>query len=832
MKAVSLAAATALVVTVATVATAKAVALQSVAAGVPGKGETVDLKGFVSTYCVTCHNDRSRTGGLSLSDPALADPIAQPELWEKVLHKISTGQMPPANLRRPEPTELRRTTSFIADTLDRAALAHPDPGRVGAHRLNRVEYGNAVRDLLSVTIDPSTLLLQDEADDGFDNVATSLALSPAHLERYLTAAREVSRLAVGDSTLGEVPRSATYRVPRLLEQDVRLGDDLPFGSRGGIAVRHNFPMNGDYTFKIRLRRQVYDYIIGMGRAQDLDIRVDGTRVHRFRVGGGATGTPGPLTWNGEIVGDTSYELYMHAADQGLEVRAPVTAGVHLVSASFVDTPYEPEGVEQPLEVDFVRGADEQYDGLAAVDALTINGPYSAKGPGDTASRRAIFTCLPSKAAEQASCARQILSRLARRAYRRPATSGEIETLLGFYTAAAAARGFDAGIQSAIERMLVSFNFLFRIERERPATNGIFALSDFDLASRLSFYLWSSIPDDTLLTLAERGRLHDPAVLAEQTARMMRDPKASALVTNFAGQWLGARKAQSFLPDANIFPEFDENLRRSFQRETELFVESQIVADRSIIDLLTADYSFVNERLAQHYGIAGVTGERFRRVTFTDGIRGGILGQGTVLMTTSYPDRTAPVVRGFWVLESLLGMPPPPPPPNVPDLKTQTDDGRPLSMRAQMEQHRQNPSCAVCHVRMDPLGFSLENFDTLGRWRTMSGGQPVDAAAVFADGTPIDGVKGLRAFLLKHQDSYVHNFISKMLTYALGRQVDYRDQPAIRKIERDAAASGYRWSAIIRGIVSSTPFQKAVSSQESAVKSPVANRHSGSSGGRP
>lgn len=598
---------------------------------VPAFAQDVDLRAFVSTYCVSCHNDRSRTGGLTLSDPALADPVAHPELWEKVLHKISTGQMPPANQRRPEAQQLRRISSFISDTLDRAALAHPDPGRVGAHRLNRVEYGNAVRDLLSVTIDPSTLLLQDEADDGFDNVATSLALSPAHLERYLTAAREVSRLAVGDATLADAPRSATYRVPRLLEQDVRLNDDLPFGSRGGIAVRHNFPMNGDYTFKIRLRRQVYDYIVGMGRAQDLDVRIDGTRIKRFRVGGEVPGTPGPLTWNGEIVGDTPYELYMHAADQGLEVRAPVTAGVHLVSASFVDTPFEPEGISQPLEVDFLRGADEQFDGLAAVDALTINGPYAARGAGDTPSRRAIFTCLPANAAEQSACARRILTRLARRAYRRTPTTAEVDTLLGFYKSAAAPRGFEAGVQSAIERMLVSFNFLFRIERETPAENGVFALSDFDLASRLSFFLWSSIPDETLLSLAERNRLHDPTVLAEQTTRMLRDPKASALVANFAGQWLGARKAQSFLPDANIFPEFDENLRRAFQRETELFIGSQLNADRSILDLITADYSFVNERLAQHYGLRGITGDRFRRVTFTDGVRGGILGQGTVLI---------------------------------------------------------------------------------------------------------------------------------------------------------------------------------------------------------
>lgn len=411
------------------------------------------------------------------------------------------------------------------------------------------------------------------------------------------------------------------------------------------------------------------------------------------------------------------------------------------------------------------------------------------------------------------CARQILTRLARRAYRRPPTTDEVDTLLGFFTDGSRQRGFDAGLQSAIERMLVSFNFLFRIPPSprlpgagEPASDaGVYRLPDLDLASRLSFFLWNSIPDDTLLTLAERNRLREPSILQQQVARMLRDPKAAALVSGFANQWLGIRKAQSFLPDANIFPEFDENLRRALQRETQLFVESQIAADRGVLDLITADYSFVNERLAQHYGLRGVTGDRFRRVTFKDGVRGGILGQGSVLMVTSYPDRTAPVVRGFWVLDSLLGMPPPPPPPDVPDLQTVTEDGRPLSMRAQMERHRASPSCAVCHVRMDPLGFSLENFDAIGRWRQSSGGQPVDASSVFPDGTPIKGVAGLRAFVVKHQDSYVTTFTAKMLTYALGRHVDYRDQPAIREVLRKAAPSGYRWSAIVQGIVSSQPF---------------------------
>jgi mono/diheme cytochrome c family protein len=803
------------------------------ASGRQPQPQAVDLRAFVTTYCAGCHNDRSRTGGMSLSDPSLIDPAAHQELWERILHKLGTGQMPPAKMPRPEPADLRRIITHITATLDRAAQSQPDPGRVGAHRLNRTEYGNAIRDLLGITIDAGSVLLPDESDEGFDNVAVSLALSPAHLERYLTAAREVSRLAVGDPSLGESVRSSTYRVPRLLEQDVRLGDDLPFGSRGGLAVRHQFPLNGEYTFKIRLRRQVYDYIVGMGSPQDLDLRIDGKRVTRFRVGGGAQGIPGPLTWNGEIVGDTAYELYMHAADAGLEARATVTAGEHLVSASFVGTSWEPEGVQQPLQVDFGRGSDEQFDGVAAVDALTINGPYKPGAPGDTPSRRLIFTCSPTVAsakvgrpasrADESACARRILTRLARSAYRRPATTEEVDTLMRFFADASKQRGFDAGVQFAIERMLVSFNFLFRIERSPANASGPYRLSDIDLASRLSFFLWNSIPDDTLLSLAERNQLHQPAVLAKQTLRMLRDPKAAALVTGFANQWLGIRKAQSFLPDPNIFPEFDENLRRALQRETNLFIESQIAADRGILDLITADYSFVNERVAEHYALGGITGERFRRHTFSDGVRGGLLGQGTVLMSTSYPDRTAPVVRGFWVLESLLGMPPPPPPPDIPDLKTVSDDGRPLSMRAQMERHRESPACSICHVRMDPLGFSLENFDAFGRWRTQSGGLAVDAASVFPDGTPINGVAGLRAFIVQHQESYVHTFVTKMLTYALGRHVDYRDQAVIRRIVRDAAPSGYRWSAIIQGIVSSQPFRMTVGSQESTVKSSVGNR---------
>jgi mono/diheme cytochrome c family protein len=769
---------------------------------------------FVETHCVACHNDRALTGGLSLSAETFASLAGRTETWEKVLHKIRTGQMPPAPRPRPGTADTHAVATWLQTTLDAAADRDPHPGRVGAHRLNRTEYTNAIRDLFALQIDAAALLLPDEADEGFDNVAASLALSPSHLERYLAAARHISRMAVGDRSPDTTATSQVYRVPRLLEQDERVHEDLPFGSRGGLAVRHHFARDGDYAFRVRLRRQIYDYIIGMRSPQQLDLRLDGQLIKRFTVGGEARGTPGPLTWNGEIVGETEYELYMHAADAGLEVRVPVTAGVHQVSASFVDSPWEPEGVTQPRQVDFGRGSDEHFDGYAAVDTVTIRGPHAPGGPGDTASRRAVFSCRPSgpavkvaspSSAADEACARRILTTLARRAYRRTPAAHEIATLLTFYRSGSKQDGFEEGVRAAIERMLVSFNVLFRIETPAFA-KATARLSDVDLASRLSFFLWSTIPDDQLLTLASRGRLGQPAVLEQQVRRMLADSRSRALVDNFAGQWLTLRKAATFQPDLLANPDFDENLRDAFVKEGQLLVDSQLRADRSIVELVTANYSFLNERLARHYGVPNVYGERFRRVTFTDGVRGGVLGLGGVLMATSYPDRTAPVSRGLWVLDNLLGMPPPPPPGNVPDLEEAGDDGRKRSMREQMEIHRRNPACAACHVRMDPLGLAMEQFDPIGKWRTTSAGLPIDPSATFPDGTRIDGVKGVRTLVSSRRDQYVETFTAKLLTYALGRLVDYRDQPAIRKIARQAAAQDYRWSAIITGIVKSAPFR--------------------------
>jgi mono/diheme cytochrome c family protein len=762
----------------------------------------------IDKYCVTCHNDRARTGGLSLNGVDVENVGGHAEIWEKVLHKLRTGQMPPAGAPRPDEAVVTRMASWLETSLDRDAAAKPNPGRIGAHRLNRSEYANAIRDLFALEVDTKSLLLPDEADEGFDNVAASLTLSPAHVERYLSTARRITRLAVGDPTLGAVPGFELYQIPKMLVQDRRISQDLPFGSHGGFAIRHYFKLDGEYAVKLRLRRQIYDYIIGMGHPHQLDVRIDGKLVKRFTIGGEGTGTPGPLTWNGEIVGDTEWEMYMHSADANLQVRFPVKAGHRVVGISFVDPLWEAEGVPQPPQTGFGRGADEQYDGYPAVDTVAIGGPYVVNGSGDTPSRRAIFVCRPASKAQETTCARKILSAVARRAYRRPVTEDEVQTLLRFYANGRAKGNFEAGVRSGLERILVSFNFLYRIEKDPPNAipDKAYRLSDLELASRLSFFLWSSIPDNELLDLAIRGRLRQPAVLEQQVRRMLSDRRSRALVENFAGQWLDVRKIRALQPDPTRFPDFDENLREAFLQETELFINSQLSEDAGILELLTANYTFMNERLARHYGVSGVYGERFRRVSFDDGVRGGLLGQGSVLMVTSYPDRTSPVLRGKWVLENVLGMPPPPPPPDVPELESKDKDGKALSIRAQMEQHRKNPACAVCHVRMDPLGFALENFDAVGQWRKVADGFPVDVSAEFFDGTRFDGIQGLRQLLLSHRSNFVDTFTAKLLTYAIGRGIDYNDYPAVRRITRKAAEADYRWSAVILGVVNSTPFQ--------------------------
>jgi mono/diheme cytochrome c family protein len=778
-------------------------------AAVPLSSSSSSTGDFLNQYCVTCHNSRLKTAGLQLDSLRASRLADHADEWEKVVTKLRTGEMPPAGRPRPDPATYRVLTAAIERELDEAAASNPQPGRIPVHRLNRTEYANAIRDLLGVEVDARALLSSDEADqEGFDNVASVLSVSPALLENYLSAARALSRLAVGDPTLHPVVDS--FKISKALVQDDRLGDDLPFGSQGGALIRYYFPVDAEYTIKVLLRRQEYDYIIGMGERHQLDVRLDGVRLQRFTVGGDARGMTAPENFAGNTQGSPEFEEYMHTADAHLEMRVPVTAGVHAVGVSFVRRFWEAEGVLQPPQTGFGRTTNEYYHGNPAVEIVSIGGPYGSPAPGNPESRRKLFVCRPATTAAEESCAKRILSTVAARAYRRPATDAEVETLMRFFKAGRSERDFDAGIQHGIERILAAPSFLFRVEREPAglASGTAYRLADLDVASRLSFFLWSSIPDDALRQAAERGQLSDAAMLERQVTRMLRDPRAIALVDNFAGRWLELSKLSGVVPDTELYPEFDENLRDAMEQETKLFVASQLRENRSAIELLTADYSFLNERLAAHYGIGNIYGSHFRRVRFTDGIRGGLLGQSSILTVTSYPNRTSVTMRGRWMLANILGAPPPPPPPDIPALEEAGADGQPRSLRERMERHRRNPACASCHQRMDPLGFALENFDALGKWRTASDGASIDPSASFPDGTRFEGLAGLRTLLVAHQDDVARTIIEKLLAYAIGRGLDAHDMPAVRAIARAAARADYSWSSIIAGIANSTPFTMA------------------------
>jgi hypothetical protein len=774
------------------------------------------LRPVLDRYCVTCHNGRLKTAGLQL-DALNVDRVgADADTWEKVARKLRTREMPPAGAPRPDRDTYDRATAVLEAALDRAAEINPKPGRVVIHRLNRTEYSNAVRDLLALDIDGRSLLPADEPDQqGFDNMAGVLSVSPRLLENYLSAASVVSRLAIGREALG--PIESTFKIPTALVQDDRTSDDLPFGSRGGLSIPYQFPLDGEYRINIRLRRQLYQYLIGMGEPHLIDIRVDGALVKRFTIGGEGKGMTAPESFAGNTQGEPGWEVYMHTADDGLTVRVPVTAGAHRIGVSFVKQFWEPEGVLQPPQRGFARTTNELYFGNPSVEMVTIAGPYSSRAASDTPSRRKVFTCRPRATADEDACARTIVSTLARRAYRRPVNERDVEMVLRFYRDGRAEGGFEAGIQQALRRILASPSFLFRIEQQPAgvASGAAYRIGDIDLASRLSFFLWSSIPDDTLLDAAANGTLGQPAVLERQVRRMLGDPRAQALVDNFVSQWLTIGKLSGVVPDVDAYPEFDENLREAFRDETRLFVASQLREDRPVGELLSANYSYVNERLARHYRIPNVYGSHFRRVTFADGVRGGLLGQGSVLTVTSYPNRTSPVLRGRWLLDNILGSPPPPPPPDVPQLNENDASGRPRSIREQMEAHRKNPSCAVCHVRMDPLGFSLENFDALGKWRTTIDTLPIDASASLPDGTRFDGVAGLRRLMNDHQEDFARTLTQKLLTYALGRSLEPSDWPTIRQITRQAAPGAYRWSSLVTGVVSSTPFRMSTSQPSSS-----------------
>ena len=762
----------------------------------PSMQEAAREKALIQRYCVTCHSNRVHTAGLSLEAVNYDDLSGSAEVWEKVVQKINAGEMPPAKMARPDSAATVHLIHWLENGLDQAAAAKPNPGRVGVHRLNRAEYANAVRDLLGIEVDGRSMLPPDDSGYGFDNIADVLSVSPALLARYLSAAAQISRMAVGDPKIP--PSIQTYTVSPKLLQDSRMSEDLPFGSRGGIALLHEFPLDGEYLIKVRLQRTHADQIRGVNQRNQIELRLDRKRIKLFSVGG-----DGPLNpWSPQ----PNPSEYERTADEGMEVRIPVKAGPRLIGVSFIQQNAMPEGVLEPrLSVSTYEFAGDRYDQMR-IYSVQVRGPYEGETPHDTATRQRIFICTPARGDQEEPCARKILTALARRAYRRPAKENELQVLLKQYQTGRAKGSFDSGIELALQTILVDPNFLFRIERDPPQIppGKPYRVSDLELASRLSFFLWSSIPDEELLTLAERGKLRDPGVLDQQVRRMLRDERSSALVQNFGGQWLYLRNMRSVTPDPNAFPDFDDELRTAFERETEMFLEDQIREDHPLSDLLTANYTFINERLARHYGIPGIYGSHFRKVTFAaQNPRGGLLAQGSILTATSYPARTAPTLRGKWVLQNLLGSPPPPPPANVPALET-TGEGKVLSVRERMEQHRANPVCASCHARMDPIGFSLENFDAIGTFRTREGTLPIDASGIFPDGTVFDGADGLRRVLLRNREEFDRTVIDKLLTYALGRGTEYYDAPAIRKIMRDAADE--RWSSVILGIVKSAPFQ--------------------------
>jgi cytochrome c5 len=777
---------------------------------------TTPAKELVTTYCVTCHNERRKTANFVL-DSADAEHLANSaDTWEKVVVKLRSRAMPPPGVRRPDNAMYDKVAGWLETELDRAAAANVNPGRPAElHRLNRTEYANAVRDLFGVEIDPKAMLPPDEQAFGFSTNADALSIQPALLDRYLMAAAKIARLVVGDPTipagferytaLKDNSNESTW-----LRQTERLGEEFPLGSRGGIVARHYFPVDGEYVFRIRMDRTDTGLIRGLASRSDIEVRVDGTRVGQLTIGGTPEFTARTIGGGG-YPDDLSSGNPMMTADEGLEVRAPVKAGMRLVIATLVKSDnLEVEGLGLDAIPIWSREHTNKADNPSMISSLLIGGPYKGRVSQASPSRKRLFVCQPATRREETACATKILSTLARRAYRRQPTNDDIRTLVGFYEAARPQGDFDAAIRAGVERVLVSPDFLFRIEADPPgaAPGTVYSVSDVELASRLSFFLWSSIPDDQLLDTAIAGKLHEPAVLEREVRRLLADRRArNALVQNFFEEWLQTRNVWLLTPDLNkYFPWFDDNLRVAFVREMELFLDAQLKDDRSIVELLTSDQTFLNEQLARHYGVPGVYGSHFRPVTLSDEHRFGLLGKAGVLSVTSYSTRTAPTIRGKWLLENILSAPPPSPPPNVPALEETSKDGKPRSVREMLEVHRKNPVCASCHARMDPLGLSLENFDAIGQWRTTDAGAPINASGVLLDGTKVDGPAALRRALVAQKEQFVRTVADKMLTYAIGRGLEHYDAPAIRGIVRAAAADDYRWSATILALVKSAPFR--------------------------
>ena len=786
-------------------ATAPVAPAQAAAPVAPAPTPAADMsraaaRSLLDDYCVRCHNQRAAVGrdtGVTWDTVDLTRVADHAEVLERAVRRLRAGMMPPAGSPRPGPEAYAALTEWLEAELDRHAVPRLPPP--GLHRLNRSEYANVVRDLLAVEVDASRLLPSDDSSRGFDNQAGTLSLSPALLEAYLSAAARISRLAVGSVA---TPTQTVYRVAEDATQNYHV-DGLPFGTRGGLQVRHLFPAAGEYALRVvpvNMGNMGNTRPFGEVRGEQLEILLDGERAAL-------------VDWD-EALGVGSRGR--GARELAIDLRIPVEAGPHTVGVTFLATNLAP-GLD--LNDAFLRSTIETgglpgFTFYPHVGSLRIDGPYDAAGAGDTPSRRRIFVCRPAGADDEEPCAEEILSALARRAYRQPASPADLDTVMRFYRMGRESGSFEDGVEMGLQRILADPRFIYRVEVEPAglAPGDLYPISDLELASRLSFFLWSSSPDDDLLELAGQGRLSQPAVLEGQVRRMLADRRSAELAANFAGQWLTLRSLESQVPVVDRFPDFDDNLRQALRRETELFFASVVAEDRSVLDLLTADYTFVNERLARHYGIPNVSGSRFRRVALGDGhdARRGLLGKGGILTVSSQPGRTSPVQRGKWVLQNLLGVVPPDPPPDVPDLPPPADDpagnAREPSMREHMERHRGSPVCAACHRLMDPIGFSLEHFDAIGGWRDDEHGMPIDASDVLYDGSAIDGPAGLRRFLLRYSDQFVRTVTEKLLTYALGRGVEHHDMPAVRAIVREAEADDYRFTALVLGVVGSDAFR--------------------------
>ena len=776
--------------------------------------DPAQYKAVIDQYCVGCHSDRLKTGGLSLQSADIAQPNTRADIWEKVIAKVHGGMMPPVGLPRPDKATADGLVTSLRTSLDKYAAAHPWPGRPLLQRLNRSEYANAIRDLLALDVDVSTLLPPDNSGYGFDNVTDVLGVSPMLLESYLTAAGKIALLAMGDPK--SPPVGQVFHVRQDASQDKHI-EGLPLGTIGGAAFKVTVPADGEYVLEPRLFRTNLGTMRGLENVQQLEVAVDGVRAHIAAFGG-----------NEEVSNSSANPTKTgDAVDDRLKGRIPMKAGPHTITVAFIERSH----VQNTWRLEpFQRSSADTIDfgGYPHLDTFTVTGPYNPTGVSETPSRQRVFVCHPTAAKDEAACAKTILSALARRAYRGQSTDADIDRLVEFYqNGRTSGDTFDQAISLALRRMLASPKFTFRVERDPEGPPGmIYKVSDLELASRLSFFLWSSIPDDELLNVAKQGKLRTPAVLQQQVRRMMIDPKATnALVNNFVGQWLYLRNLNNLQPNSTVFPDFDDNLRYSFRHETEMLFESVMHEDHSVLDLLNADYTFVDERLARHYGIPNIYGDTFRRVAITDENRRGILGQGSFLLVTSNADRTSPVKRGKWILENVFGTPPPPPPPNVPPLPERSG-ALPTTMRAQMEQHRKNPVCAGCHQMMDPIGLSLENFDAVGAWRVrevgniQEKGPVIDASGQLLDGTKVNGPAELRKAIMRHPEDFVQTFTDKLMTYALGRGVGAQDMPAVRAVVREAAAKNYSFSSIVIGIVNSTPFQMRMKPVQGSDTPPV------------